>query len=127
MSVTVFVCVCVEESVNNNKMLRCHSSECTSSSRLMLRPTQGYVAVGQRDSDGNREGREGREGKCVAGRQSRLERTFECTLGCLCEHSLGIPHIYEHTYYIHMYVLCEDTYVSPATLTPTPAPNYMKL
>lgn len=53
----------------------------------------------------------------MAGRQSRLERTFECTLGCLCERSLGIQiHMHIHT---HMYVPCGDTYVSPATLTPT--------
>lgn len=57
----------------------------------------------------------------MAGRQSRLERTFECTLGCLCERSLGIQiHMHIHTHiHTHMYVPCGDTYVSPATLTPT--------
>lgn len=76
-------------------------------------PADPWICCSRTKGQGREQGRKGRrEGRCVAGRQSRLERTFECTLGCLCEHSLGIP-TYIRTYVytcmcyvkIHMYLL----------------------
>lgn len=132
VSYSVCVCVCVEESVNNNKMLRCHSSECTSSSRLMLRPTQGYAAVGQRDR--NREGNKGRElhGRKAVETRKDIRVHFGMPMRTLVGHPDTYAHTYTHTYthvcamWRYICISCDSDSDSGAG-SGSVSPNYMKL